>query len=121
MNLIINKAKIKLSNTEVFWNQEYIHKALVFMEKRPNEIKAITLFKETFGRQSKCRVLGSGNRRFYIWTFQPEEQPETILYALIHNEKGILFEYPYRSRQDKMLELVDEIYKQILKKYEGEF
>jgi len=118
MELIINKLNpiFDFSN-EVFWNREFVKLSMDFMMKRPHHVKQIEMFKTTFGRQKICKLLGSENRRFYIWTFQSAEFPESFLYAMVHNVAGTTYEYPHKTRKDQHLKIVKEVQKRILKQY----
>lgn len=57
-------------------------------------LSCVNAFKKVFGRQKKTAILGSQNRRFFIWTFSNET---CTLYALVHNVKGIVWEFPYQE------------------------
>jgi hypothetical protein len=61
---------------------------------KQGRVDQIGLWKRTFGKQLKTWTGGSENRRFYIWTFKKDN---SILYVMVHNEKGMLFEYTSRS------------------------
>jgi hypothetical protein len=108
-DLIINQDKFDPHNNKVLWNRDLISIALNYSMKRKNP--PIDEFKNSFGRQLKTWVGGSDNYRFYIWTFRFNQ---TVLYAYVHNKKGICFEYPLKTRKKDLMNIIIKIYNTLL-------
>lgn len=105
-DLTINQDKFDPGNTKVLFNQELTSISLEYGMVR--EGLSIQNFKKTFGRQLKTWCGGSENRRFYVWTFRLKD---TVLYALVHNVKGVCWEYPVKTRQDNLMDIIHIVYK----------
>ena len=108
----INKAKFDPYDTRVLFTKEAIDRQLEFAFRRPpiNELPSIEIFKKVFGRQLKTWIGGSESRRFYVWTFQ---MGETVLYAMVHNVKGVCWEYPRDTNKINLEHIHKTVYKKL--------
>jgi hypothetical protein len=114
MNFSINTIPFDPENCISLWNKEINEKLLFVSHFRPKEVLAIDRWKRAFGRQLKTWVGGSDRYRFYVWSFQYED---AVLYALIHNRKGEIFEYPIETSISKILPLANEVIDKLLGSY----
>lgn len=112
--LIINKDIFDPEDTIVLWSNISITRSLEFGFRRPRELKCIQMFKEVFGCQLKTWLGGSENRRFYIWAFRLNN---TVMYAMVHNVKGVVWEYPKTTRKEDLDNIHKEVYKRLTKHY----
>ena len=106
--MIINKDKFDPEDTEVLFNKRTISIQLDHFFNSKKKLPSITKFKNKFGRQLKTWIGGSESRRFYIWTFKMEE---TLLYALVHNVAGVIWEYPSNTNKKNLENIHKEVYR----------
>ena len=106
----INTEPFKPENTICFFGNEInifdLRDVLWKIENKKFD-KSIDRFKKAFGKQLKTWIGGSERRRFYIWTFRLND---SVLYALVHNVKGIVFEYPENTDKRYLVDICEEIY-----------
>jgi len=121
MKILINKSQHIGGDSNVLSNEfpDVITSMMELFEARYKGnwyMPSVNLFKKVFGRQQITKIYGSEQRRFWIWTFSAEEQPDSVIYALVNNRKGICWEYNCNARKSHMMDIFKETMR-ILMKY----